>query len=108
MAEVEGEYMELLAIDDHYLSVIAEQVVGCARDCDAFVKETHFETPQILFSTAIGGSNESLHGNAALHRIQQGFFNFGAVDTEDEDLNALPGASQCAHDRLDTVVRLNQ
>src|SRR6202035_4058664 len=47
-SKIKGKYIQLAAVDDHHLAVVANQVVGGARHGNACRQESHLELPEIL------------------------------------------------------------
>ena len=71
MGEIEAENIEHLVVNDEHLAVIADEVVGSARDGDALGKQTHFEPAKVLLFALIRVGDERLHSDAATYGINE-------------------------------------
>ena len=108
VGEVEGQDEEQPAVDNHQLVVIAHQVGGGPRNSDAHFEQAHLELAQVYLAAPVGVRDQCAHRNAAGDRGLQRRLNLGAVETEDNDLDALLGASDSRKQRRNSVVRLDQ
>src|ERR1700681_2281584 len=77
VSKIKTKYIQLAAIDDHHLAVIAQQVVGGARHGNASRQESHFQRPEILLAAAVSKGNEGMDQNPSAHGVSQRSFNLG-------------------------------
>ena len=107
VSEIERQYIQITAVDDHELAVIARQVVRAARHCDACRQKPHFQFTEIPLATAVGISNQRMHEYTAAHRAGQRLFNFAAVEAEDDNFNAFFGVIDGLHQGHHAIARLH-
>jgi len=65
MCKVKRQHEQRLAIEDYEFVVIADQVVGGARDNYSSFKETHLQGSKMLFSAAINVGDERSYFDAS-------------------------------------------
>jgi hypothetical protein len=63
---------------------------------------------QILFATAIGECNQSMHKDASFDCLDKGMLQLGAIEAEDHDFDPVFGFSYPLDKPLDTVAGLNK
>ena len=71
------------------LVVIAHEVLGGPRDGDALLEQAHLELAQALLAAVVGVRDERGHRHAALGRRLQRRLDVGAIESEDDDVDAL-------------------
>src|SRR5262249_4425008 len=108
VGEIEGQQEKLAAIDDHYLAVVARQVVGRARYGDSGRQQPHFKLAKVPLTAAIRICDEGVDRDTPRHRVRQRLFDLASVETKDQNLNALLGAVDRLDQRRHTVAGLHQ
>src|SRR5262249_25864446 len=105
--QVEREQVELAAIDDHHLPVIAGKIVGGARHRDAGAEKAQLQLTQVFFAGAIGVRNQRVHGYAAADCVSQRPLDLVLIEPEDHDFDAAFGGCDALHQRQDTIAGLH-
>ena len=108
ISKVEGEQKQLAAIDDQEFAVISGQVVGRARHRDSGIQKAHFELAKVFLAAAIGIRDQRMDKDAARGRVRQGLLDFTAIESKNDDLDAVLGAIDGVEQRLNAVAGLNQ
>src|SRR5580698_1520160 len=101
--EVERQYVQLTAVDDHVFAVITNQIIGGARHGYAGGKQSHLQLPQVLFAATIGVGDQSMDEYAAAHRLRQRLFDFLAVQAKNGNLHPALGFVDCLDERRNAV-----
>ena len=106
LGEVEAEDMQHV-VGHHEFAVIAQQIVGGARDGDPGGEQTLFELAQAVFAAAVGVRDERADAHAALHRGRQRAFDLIDVEAEDADVDGFLGFADRLHDGHHASIGLN-
>src|SRR5690348_6089175 len=100
--------MELFAIDDHHLAVVADQIVGSTGDRNSAIQKAQLQLAQVLLASAIGKSDQRINCDATFYRVFQSLFDLHPVEAEDDDLDRALRPLNGFHQRLDSIPRLNK
>ena len=87
--------------------MVAQQVVGCARDRHAVVEQPQLELAEVLLALVIRVRDERAHDDTALHRRLQRLLELGAVEAEDHHVDRLLRLLNRGQDRGHAVVGLD-
>ncbi len=105
--EVESVDVQHAGVDDHHLAVIADKVVGGARDGDAPLEQLQFQAAEALVAAAVGVGRERSHVDPARHSGLQRAGKVGTIQAEDENIDALSRLLDRRDNRGNSSVRLN-
>src|SRR4051812_40625901 len=85
VGKVEPHNMELFAVHNHHLAVIADEISGGSGHSDSARKESHLEVTKRLFASAVGEGDQRLDKYSALHGIHERAFDLRDIKAEDQD-----------------------
>src|SRR5262249_3715105 len=89
MRQVKRKKVQFLAINQHHLAVVADQVVGSPGDGDSRSQKPQFEFAQISFAAPVGIRDESAYRDTSLNCLLEGSLQIHPIETEDHDLYTL-------------------
>ena len=107
-SEIESEKMQFLAVHDHHFAVVTHQLIGGAGHRHTSREQPHLQLAQVLFAAPVGVGNKRVDEDAPLRRVLERSFEFGAVETENDDFNALLRSLDPSHQRFNSIARLYQ
>jgi hypothetical protein len=102
---VEAVHMERLAIDDHHLAVITDELGARSSDGDARLEHPELQIPQSLLASRVGMRDERADGDAAPDGGLEGLFERLQIEPKDDDVDGLLRLLDGVEKRLDTVMR---
>src|SRR5207248_944813 len=105
--EVEAVDVQDLAVDDHHLAVVADEIVGGARHGDPALQQLQFEFAEALGPASILMRGQRAHAYAANDSLFEIARDLHAIEPEDQDVDGLARASDCVDDRDDAGIRLD-
>ena len=106
LGEVEPEDVQRVVGNDE-LAVVADQVVGAARDRHTRGQETLFELAQPALAAAIGMRDERADTHTAHHRLLQLTLDLAVTKAEDRNVDDLAGTPDGLKNRQDTALGLD-
>jgi len=106
IGEIERQKVEFLAVHQHHLAVVTDQIIRGAGNSYALFQKPHFQLAQILFPTLAGIGDQCVYGNTTLYRVFQSPLKFTTVQAENDNLDCFLSFVDTLEQRGDAVVGL--
>jgi len=103
---IEAEHVQRV-VNEQHLSVVPRKIIGRPSDRHAGVEQAQFELPENLFAAAVRVRDERADHDATRDRRLERFFELGAVEPENDDIDGLLRAPDRLHKGGYAVVRLD-
>src|SRR5262249_1411942 len=104
---VEAVDVQRVAVGDHHLRVVADELIGSAADDDAAFEHAQLDLAQAFLSTGVRVGNQRAYFDSTLHRRLDRLLDLFDVEGEDEDVDRFFRAFNRVQNGFDAVSWLN-